>query len=384
MLACQRDRFSLSHDEVYLNCAYMAPLSRRVVEAGVEGVRRKERPASIAPADFFSGPDRVRELFARLVGTGADRVAIIPSVSYGMAVVARNTSLESGQHILTLARQFPSHVYPWRRLAADTGAEVRVVGPPPGTDHRGRRWNEAILEAIGPRTALVAVPPVHWTDGTIFDLEAIGRRAREVEAALVVDGTQSVGAHPFDCGRVQPDALVCAGYKWLTGPYAIGAMVLGERYAGGVPLEETWIGRRGSEHFGGLVDYQDRYRDGAARFDMGEGSNFILIPMFIAALEQVLEWTVDGIAEYCARICAPAVQTVTGRGFGVEEESWRAPHLFGIRLPDGLDPEAVRDTLAERRISVSVRGGVIRVAPHVYNTEADLEACAAALIGLVD
>src|SRR5690606_2334173 len=118
-------------------------------------------------------------------------VALIPSVSYGMAIVARNTRVESGQNIAMLHEQLPSHVYAWRRLAAASGAELRTVTPPAGVP-RGEEWNARILEAIDERTALVATPNVHWTDGTRFDLEAIGARTREVGAAFVVDGTQSV------------------------------------------------------------------------------------------------------------------------------------------------------------------------------------------------
>ena len=130
---------------------------------------------------------------------------------------------------------------------------------------------------------MVALPHVHWTDGVRLDLEAIGRRAREVGAALVVDGTQSVGAMPFNVTSIQPDAVICAAYKWLTGPYSIGLAYYGQRYDDGVPSEETWIGRLGSEDFRRLVDYEDAYRPGAARYDVGECSNFVLIPMLIAA-----------------------------------------------------------------------------------------------------
>ena len=132
---------------------------------------------------------------------------------------------------------------------------------------RARKWNERVLEAIGDDTAIVALCQVHWTDGTLFDLEEVGTRCREVGAALVVDGTQSVGALPFDVGRIRPDALVCAGYKWLMGPYSIGAAYFGPRFDGGTPLEEAWLAREGSDDFPRLVDYTDTYRPGAARYE---------------------------------------------------------------------------------------------------------------------
>jgi selenocysteine lyase/cysteine desulfurase len=106
----------------------------------------------------------------------------------------------------------------------------------------------------------------------------------------VVDGTQSVGALPFDVRRVRPDALIVASYKWMMGPYSLGLAYYGERFDGGVPLEETWMGRKGSEDFSALVDYVDDYQPGALRYDVGERSNFALMPMLTAALELLLAW----------------------------------------------------------------------------------------------
>ncbi len=369
-LPCQREAFSLPPDLHYLNCAYMSPLPRAVEEAGIRGMRRKRNPAAISPADFFTDCDALRELFADLVNAPSPRdVAILPSVSYGVAVAARNLPLEPGQNIVLTHEQFPGNVYAWRRRARETGAELRVVEPPPGPA-RGRGWNERLLEAIDASTGVVTLGHVHWTDGTLFDLEAVAARAREVGAALVVDGTQSVGALPFDVERIRPDALICAGYKWLLGPYSVGLGYFGPRLVDGVPLEETWIARRGSDDFRRLVDYQDEYAGGAVRFDVGERSNFILVPMLRAALELLRAWGPDRIQAYCLRLMEPVVAEAREMGFQVEEE-WRAGHIFGIRMPAGVDLLGVREVLARHGVSASLRGTALRVSPNVYNDEAD-------------
>ena len=239
MLSCQKDLFALPADAHYLNCAYMSPLSRRVEAAGIAGIRRKLVPSDITARDFFAGPDAVRRLFAGIVGCpDPERIAVIPSVSYGMAAVVRNTALRPGQNVVTLLDQFPSNVYPWRRLCGGGHATLRSVGAPTGGPGGAEAWNAAILDAIDDGTALVAVPHVHWTDGTRFDLEAISARARQVGAMFVIDGTQSVGALPFDVEAIQPDALVCAAYKWLGGPYSIGVAYFGPRFDGGLPVED--------------------------------------------------------------------------------------------------------------------------------------------------
>ncbi|NIP61082.1 MAG: aminotransferase class V-fold PLP-dependent enzyme [Gemmatimonadetes bacterium] len=373
-LECQDDRFSLPADRHYLNCAYISPLPRAAEEAGIAGIRRKRVPTTIGPRDFFEDAERVRRLFAELVNAEApERIAILPAASYGIAVAARNLPVSAGQNLVMTHEQFPGNVYAWRRVAREAGAEIRTVRPPEGAG-RGMGWNERILEAIDRDTAVVTLGHVHWTDGTLFDLEAIGTRAREVGAALVVDGTQSVGALPFDVERIRPDALVCAAYKWLLGPYSLGLAYFGPRFDDGVPLEETWIAREGSEDFSGLVEYVDAYQPGAVRYDVGERSNFILLPMLLASLRLLLEWRPERTQEYCRRIVGPLIEEARALGFDIEDEAWRAAHLFGLRVPPGTDPGALRDALEERRVAVSLRGSAVRVSPNVYNDPRDIEA----------
>ena len=101
---------------------------------------------------------------------------------------------------------------------------------------------------------------IHWADGTLFDLKAIRQRTRDVGALLIIDGTQSIGALPFDIQEIQPDALICAGYKWLMGPYSLGLAYLGEFFDEGIPIEENWKNRHNSHHFARLVNYEDKYQ----------------------------------------------------------------------------------------------------------------------------
>ncbi len=379
-LKCQRDAFGLPNDVRYLNCAYMSPLPRVAEEAGIRGMRMERMPMRIDSSDFFAQSDEIRGLFARLVGAAdPKRVAIVPSVSYGVAVAARNLVVERGQNIVLLHEQFPGNVYAWRRKATACDAEVRTVVPPDEAI-RGATWNERIIEAIDESTAIVTLPHVHWTDGTLFDLVAIGRRAREVGAALVIDGTQSVGALPFDVAEIQPDALIVAGYKWLLGPYSTGVAYLGPRFDGGTPLEETWLGRAGSEDFQNLVDYRDEYQQGTAiRYDMGERASFILHPMLQASMNLLIQWSPEAVQDYCRRLTSPLIEAAVSLGLSVEEDEWRADHLFGLRMPEGLKLETLKAELESRQIFVSLRGNALRVSPHVYNDEGDVGALTEAL-----
>ena len=369
MLSCQRALFSIPSGVHYLNCAYMSPLLKSVEEAGIRGMHLKRAPHVIAPNHFFEESNRARALFARLVNVESHEVALIPSASYGIATVARNLTVTSTQNIVVLHEQFPSNVYSWRRLAKDSGAELRTVAPDEGIG-RADSLNARILDAVDDATAVVAVGPVHWADGTRIDLRAIGDQARSVGAAFVVDGTQSVGALPIDAKALGIDALICAAYKWLMGPYSIGAMYLGPRFVDGIPLEETWIARKGSENFGGLVNYGDEYQPGAIRFDVGERSNFILMPMMIAGLEQVLEWGPENIQDYCADLMQNAKREAAALGYATSDDC--GAHLFGVRVPPHVPLARLQEELGRRNVSVSLRGENIRIAPHLYNDEEDV------------
>jgi selenocysteine lyase/cysteine desulfurase len=188
-----------------------------------------------------------------------------------------------------------------------------------------------------------------------------------------------VGALPFDVQAIQPDALVCATYTWLMGPYAMGFAYFGPRFDNGEPLEETWAGRAASENFKELVHYRDEYQPGAIRYDVGERANFALMPMAIAALEQVLEWQPAAIQEYCASLTESLFARVQALGYHVEEAAYRGAHLFGMRAPAGTDIVAIGERLRAQKVHVSLRGSAIRVAPHVYNDARDVDALVNAL-----
>ena len=379
-----RSLFSLPPESHYLNCAFMAPASKRVAAAGRRALEHVEAPSRLGIADFFEPSARVRQLFAQIIGAAdPDRVAIVPSVSYAMATMARNTPLAPGQTVVVVEEQFPSVVYTWRRACRESGATLRTIAAPETAGSRADAWNAALLDAIDERTAVVAVPELHWTDGARFDLDAVGARARAVGARFVIDGTQSIGALPFDVGRIRPDAVACAGYKWLTGPYSVGVAWYGPAFDGGTPIEENWITRPGSDRFNELVNYRDDYRPGAIRYDVGERSNFILLPMFEAALEQLCEWRPETVASHTRDLTTAAVPRLRELGCRIENERWRAGHLLGVRLPAGVDVDQLGRSLRARNVSVSLRGGAVRVAPHLYNDAGDLDALVDILAGAV-
>lgn len=362
----QRELFGIPRDVAYLNCAYLSPVPRPVHAAATAALERCARPWDLQPADFFTDAEEARRLFAQLVGGDADGVALVPSVSYGIGLAVANLPLDHGGDVVVLAEQFPSNVYPWGEAIA-AGGRVRTVPTPDGAS-----WTPGVLAAIDEDTAVVAVPHCHWTDGRLVDLEAVGAAAREVGAALVVDATQSLGAFPFDVTAIRPDFVVAAGYKWLLGPYRLGYVWVAPQHRAGRPLEQAWLARAGSEDFAGLVDYRDDLQEGARRYDMGERSDFIALPMGNAGLRLLLEWEVPRIAATIQRLTDRIEVETAGLGLRPVPAGDRGPHMLGVTVPGGV-PDGFVARLAEAEVHVSVRGSSIRVAPHLWNDDADVD-----------
>jgi selenocysteine lyase/cysteine desulfurase len=253
------------------------------------------------------------------------------------------------------------------RLAHEKKAVVKTVQRPSDSD-----WTAAVLKAIDSSTAIVAVQNCHWTDGTLVDLEKVGEKCRAMNAALVVDGIQSIGAMPFSIDKVQPDFVVAASHKWLLGAYSFGFCYVAPKWQSGVPLEENWFNRAGSEDFTRLVDYRESYQPGARRYDQGEASSFILAPIAAAGIRQILDWGVENISKTLRAKTDEIADRAQHMGLSVAPAHARAPHMIGVSKPGGFNKD-LPQLLARDNIYVSVRGESVRISPHLFTTEEDID-----------
>jgi selenocysteine lyase/cysteine desulfurase len=292
---------------------------------------------------------------------------LVLATSYGFAVATRNLALGGGDRVLVLAEEYPSGIYALRTAARAAGAEIVTVHREPG-----QTWTEAILAVLDERVRVVSVPNVHWTDGARVDLEAVSDRAHEVRARLVIDGSQSIGAMPIDVARLRPDFIMSVGYKWLLGPMGISYLYVAEEHRRGEPVEQNWIAREGSEDFARLVDYRDEYQPGARRFDVGQRTNFELVPMAIAALEQLLSWRVARVAEALSRVTGTIAARAATLGLDPLPAGQRGPHVLGVRLPESIRSDVV-PRLAATDCFAALRGETLRIAPHLHVTDADID-----------
>ena len=182
--------------------------------------------------------------------------------------------------------------------------------------------------------------------------------------------TQSIGAVPISIKEIQPDFLITACYKWLLGPYSTGLMYVNPKYHSGKPIEQNWITRKDSENFAGLVNYKSDYQKGARRFDVGERSNFALIPMVKTALEQLLEWNPVNINKTLRELINLIADKSNEIGLESVPLEFSGKHMMGIQF-EGVSERLVQK-LKNENIYISVRGNSIRISPHLYNSEDDI------------
>jgi selenocysteine lyase/cysteine desulfurase len=372
-LGSKRSEFDVPPDVAYFNTANIGPLPHRVREAGERALEWRARPWSIAASDWFDEVERLRGLFARLIDADVEGVALVPATSYGFAIAARNLRLAPHQRIVVLAEEYPSGIYTWRRLANEMGCEITTVEREPG-----QSWTDAVLATLDETVGLVSVPNVHWTDGSLVDLDAVAGRVRELGCVFAIDASQSCGAMPASVAQLQPDFLVAVGYKWLLGPMSISFLYVASEHRDGQPLEENWINRAGSEDFAALVDYEDAYQPGARRYDVGQRASFQLIPMAVAALEQILEWNPERIAVSLSQTTGAIADGAATVGLQAAPRDRRGPHMLGLDIPRGAG-DALKRALADAEVHAAVRGNALRIGPHLHTTPEDVERLLAAL-----
>jgi len=369
-----RDQFDIPDDRAFLNSAFLGPLPIAALEAGRRALTAKSQPWTVTTDSFFDPVDRLRELLAGYLDGDSGGIAVIPSVSYGIATAAANVDIPPGSTIVLLAEQFPSNVYEWRALAANVGAEVLTV-------HRGPDgWTPRVLEAIDGRTAVVAIEPAHWSDGTTVDLVAVGRAVRAVEAALVVDVSQTLGAVPFPIAEIAPDFVVGVVYKWLLGAYGNAFLWAAPDRRDGRPLEQCWMPREGSRDFSQLAHYTETFRPGSARYDVGQSASHVNIASTVAALEVLGQWSPAAVSAHAEVLTSDLIARVSALGLTPPPVDQRSPHLVGLHLPaDGPEPVALARALAEAQVNVSIRGTAVRVSAHAFNTSSDIDRLMAVL-----
>jgi len=387
MLASQRDLFEMPRNICYLNSASYSPLPLRTQEAGRAAVGRKGTPWTLEPSFANDQHERARTAAARLINADSADMALIPSISYGVATAAKVLTIDRGARIIVLENDHSSPVLEWQTRADAQGFAVETIRQPDDGD-----WTSAVLAAIersgAPPIGLASISSVHWSDGGLIDIEKVGAALRQRGATFLIDATQSAGVLMMDVRRLDPDFVIFPTYKWLLGPYGRAFLYVAKRHQGGTPLEQTSFGRRDVRAENEIYFTDIRYLPDARRFDMGERDHFISMEMASIGMEMMAEWGAAAIERRLSMLTERIAEGVRGFGVSVPERHLRAPHILSLcfkslgfkslGFKDGM-PKGLVEGLATEGIYVAVRLGRMRISPHVYNDEVDADRFVAAL-----
>jgi selenocysteine lyase/cysteine desulfurase len=371
MLGSQRALFEMPRHICYLNSASYSPLPLRTQEAARAAVGRKGTPWTLDAAFANGQHDRARTAAARLVNADPADVALIPSISYGVATAAKLLTIERGARVIVLEDDHSSPVLEWQTRADAQGFAVETVRRPDDGD-----WTSAVLAAIersgAPPIGLASISSVHWSDGGLIDIEKVGAALRQRGAAFLIDATHSAGVLAMDVRRLDPDFVMFPTYKWLLGPYGRAFLYIAKRHQGGIPLEQTSFGRRNVRAENEVYFTDVSYVPDARRFDMGERDHFISMEMASIGMEMMAEWGAAAVVQRLLMLTERIAEGLRGIGVSVPERRVRAPHILSLGFKDGM-PAGLLEGLATEGVYVAARLGRMRVSPHVFNDEADAD-----------
>ncbi|MGQ0674750.1 MAG: aminotransferase class V-fold PLP-dependent enzyme [Rhodospirillales bacterium] len=372
MLASQRDLFDIPRDVCYLNAAAWGPLPKATQEAGRAAVARKGQPWTLDPALAGRQHERARKAAAALINAAPEDVALISSVGYGVAAAAKLIDIPRGSRVLLLQDDHSSPMLEWMTRAPAQGFAAEAVKRPADGG-----WTQAVLEAIERKgaapVALASISSVHWSDGGLVDLGRVAKALRARGAALLVDATHSAGVMALDVKALDPDFLVFPTYKWTLGPYGRAFLYIAPRRQDGVPLEQTGFGRRGVSAEGEPPYLKDTaYVSGARRFDMGERDHFISLEMASIGMEMAAAWGPAAITGRLKMLTGRLAEGLGDSGATMLDEDLRAPHVLSLGFPRGM-PQGLAQRLAADKVYAAPRLGRLRISPHVYNDEEDVD-----------
>jgi selenocysteine lyase/cysteine desulfurase len=358
-------------DATYLNLAAQSPMPKVAHRAVQTAIEWKKFPHHIADSAYFEVPNRIRTSIAKLIGANAEEIALTTGASTGMSAVAYGLTWKPGDEVLTARGEFPLQYTTWKPMEAREGIVMKVVAP------RDRFITaDDFLAAMTPRTRLVSVSLVRFDNGVLLDAARIAAACHAQGALLLLDASQACGGMPLDVNALGADFMVCAGYKWLLSPYGTGFFWAKNEHSDKMrPGPFYWAAAEGAENFHSLAFENPKPARGARRWDMAETSNYFNFAAMDASLQLVLQLGPGTVEAHNRKLIdflferLPKDRCVAASPL---DSAHRGPYgCFAARSPEKT--AGIYQKLVKEKIITSLREGNIRVSPHLYNAERDID-----------
>jgi cysteine desulfurase/selenocysteine lyase len=360
-------------DATYLNLASESPMPKVSIRAVQAALETKKNPHQKSDADFFEVPRRTRASIAKLIGAKPEELALTSGASAGVAAVAHALTWKPGDEVITAKGEFPLQYATWKPMEKREGLKLKIVSP-------RERFITAddLIAALTPRTRLVSVSMVRFDDGSLLEAARVADACHRQGALLLLDASQCCGATPMDVNQLGADFIVSAGYKWLLGPFGTGFFwVKGEHLGKVRPGPFYWLAALTSDNFAALNLADAKVAASAQRWDAPEWAsyfNFNLVAMD-ASVDFVVRMGPELVAEHNRKLIELMFERLPKDRFVAAsplDATRRGPYgCFRARSPEKTAEHYQH--LRKENVVVSLREGNIRVSPHLYNTERDID-----------
>jgi len=364
---------------IYLNAASTGPLPARTAAELARWTRLRVEPWDIALNEQLETLAKARKLCAALIGADTEEIALTPNTSTGLNIAAQILPIERDKVIVGYDGDFPANVYPWMAKARRGEARYEQMALLPN----GLPDWEALPERLNRGdVGIFAISWVSFVTGDRADLETIGTMCRERGIWFVVDAIQGVGTTPLDVHKCKIDILSCGAQKWLLSPWGSGFCYVRQDLVQNLePRTIGWLAVRGSEDFSHMLEYDLTYTDDARRFEVATIPYQDMAGM-VSSLEFLAEVGLDVVSEKIHTLAGRLVSGIANISTLNLITPFDPARRAGIVCFKVDDVDAVSKRLDEGGVSHSVRaGGVLRVAPHIYNTEQEIDRVLALLDG---
>src|ERR1700674_813898 len=358
-------------DATYLNAVAQGPLPRVALHAASQALEWKKFPHTIPESLYLDLPNRIRTSLANLIGGAAGEIAITTGTSSGLAAVAAGLEWKSGDEVLIARGEFPAHFTTWLPMQVAGKLKVMVVEP-------RERFVTAddFIAHIGPRTRLVSTSLVRFDNGVRLDAAKIARACQDAGALLLLDGAQCVGAMPMDVRALGADFLTASGYKWLLSPYGTGFF-----WARSELIEQMrvgpfyWMALEDADEFHTLSTGVYNLAKGARRWDSPETASFSNLAAMDASLELILRVGVETVWDHARRLIAMMIERLPRDRYVLASPA-SADDRGSYSCVAARKPEMTGqmfERLRAAQVHVSLREGALRISPHLYNSERDID-----------
>lgn len=360
-----RELFPITKTHTFLNHASESPKSTRQVEL-VNEFLKDALYGDLYEDKWIVHMNAVRRMAANLIHADPEEIAFVNNVSTGAMLIANGLNWRSGENMVTSYNQFPANVYPWLNLQ-DRGINVRTPVLP-----RNEHAYDVLFSSVDANTRLLALSYVEFDSGFRYDLERIGTFCQERRILFFVDAVQGLGVFPVDVQAAHIGFLATSGHKWLLGPSGQGFLYINKEVRPQLyVLPISWLSM---EHPFDFYNYSQPRKNSAQAFEGGT-SNLMGIVALGSGLSIIEQAGMANITQQVRRLCDQLIAGLSTKGYQVEvaKEAAQRSAIISFRHPK-IAAERIQAQLLQRNIIVSLRNGHVRVSPHFYNNDKDINA----------